>query len=86
MYLGFENYVKLDNIEVDRHLSVLKLLHAKWLVELYNHMSTDEGKEIVANGWKKSRHLRCYQTSFKRSSIFGSICRYIPSDRISPVT
>ena len=36
--------------------------------------------------YQTSLMLRCYQTSFKRSSIFGSICRYIPSDRISPVT
>ena len=51
--LGTKNGVELDNIEVGYLLSVLKPLHAKWLVELYNHMSTDEGNEIVANGWKK---------------------------------
>ena len=56
--LGLENGVELDDIEVDYRLSFLKPLHAKWLVELYNHMSTDEGKEIAANGWhQKSRHL-----------------------------
>ena len=42
--LGLENGVELDEIEVDYRLVVLKPLHAKWLVELYNHMSTDEGK------------------------------------------
>ena len=52
--LGLESGVELDNIEVDYRLSVLKSLHAKWLVELYNHMPTDEGKEVVANGWKKA--------------------------------
>ena len=51
--LGLGNGVELDNIEVDYHLLVLKPLHAKWLVELYNHMSTDQGNEIVANDWKK---------------------------------
>ena len=78
--LGIENGVELDDIEVDYRLSFLKPLHVKWLVELCNHMSTDEGKEIVANGWKKSRHLRRYQIWFKWSSIFGSIWRYMPSD------
>ena len=43
-----------DDIEVDYCFSFLKPLHAKWLVELYNHMSTDDGKEIVANAWKKA--------------------------------
>ena len=52
--LGLENGVELDDIQVDYRLSVLKPLHAKWLIELYNHMSTDEGKEIVSNGWKKA--------------------------------
>ena len=52
--LGTKNGVELDNIEVGYLLSVLKPLHAKLLVELYNHMSTDEGNEIVANGWKKA--------------------------------
>ena len=51
--LGLKNGVELDDIEVDYPLSVLIPMHAKWLVELYNHMSTVEGKEIVANGWKK---------------------------------
>ena len=52
--LGLEEGVELDDIEDDYCLSVLKPLHAKWFVELSNHMSTDEGKEIVANDWKKA--------------------------------
>ena len=51
--LGLGNGVELDNIEVDYHLLVLKPLHAKWLVELYNHVSTDQGNEVVANDWNK---------------------------------
>ena len=39
--LGFENGMELDDIEVDYRISVLKPLHAKWLVELYNRVSTD---------------------------------------------
>ena len=46
--------MELDNIEIDYCLSVLKSLHAKWLLELYNHLSNDEGKEIAPNGWKKT--------------------------------
>ena len=43
--LRLENGMGLDGIEVDYRLSVLKPLHAKWLVE---------GKEIVPNSWKKA--------------------------------
>ena len=39
-----------QDIEADYRLLLLKPLHAKWLVELYNHISTDEGKD----GWKKA--------------------------------
>ena len=46
--------MELDDIRVDYRPSVLKPLHAKWLVEIHNHMFIDEGKEIVANGWKKA--------------------------------
>ena len=35
-------------IEVDFRLSMLKPLHAKWLVE------STRGKEVIAKGWKKS--------------------------------
>ena len=48
--LRLKNGVELDDREVDYRLSVLIPMHAKWLVELYDHMSTVEGKEIVANG------------------------------------
>ena len=52
-YVG-KYYVELDDIEVDYRLSVLKPLHIKWLVELYNNMSTNEGKEVAANGQKQA--------------------------------
>ena len=37
--LGMEDGLELDNIDLDYRLSVYKPLRAKWLVELYNHMS-----------------------------------------------
>ena len=30
----------------------MKPLHAGWIVELYNFMTTAQGKEIIDNGWK----------------------------------
>ena len=78
--LGPENGFELDDIEANYRVSFLKPLHTKWLVELYNRMCINERKKIVGNGWKKSGHLRRSQTLFKRSSIFGSIWRYMLSD------
>ena len=52
--LGLENGVELDDIEVDYRLSVPKPLYEKWLVELYNHMSTDERKFLPMVGKKRA--------------------------------
>ena len=52
--LGFNNGQELDDIKIDYHLSVLKPPHGKWLVSLYDHMTTPGGKEIILSGWKKS--------------------------------
>ena len=77
----------VDDIEVDYRVSVLKPLHAKWLVELYSNIHVQRWEERNCCQWlEKSGHLQRYQTRFKWSSIFGSICRYMPSGLISPVT
>ena len=41
----------LENIEVPLRLSGLKALHASWVVELYDYLSSDRGQEIIKNGW-----------------------------------
>ena len=33
---------------------MLKPLHASWVVDLYNYLTTTQGKVIIENGWKKS--------------------------------
>ena len=38
---------ELHDINIDLKLSKLKPLHAEWLVELYNQMSTTEGQKII---------------------------------------
>lgn len=45
-----------DEIEVDLRLSVLKPLHATWLVRLNNHLtgSVRVGKRHIAKGWNKA--------------------------------
>ena len=43
---------ELHDINIDLKLSKLKPLHAEWLVELYNQMSTAEGQKIIHSTWK----------------------------------
>ena len=84
--LGLENGVELDDIEVEYRLSLLKPLHAKYLVELYNHMSTDEGKEIVANGRKKAGifdAIKLGSSGLSSLDALADICPLIKSLQLS---
>ena len=47
----------LEDIEVDLRLTVVKPLHAQWLVDMYNYFTTPQGKEIIHKGWKKANIL-----------------------------
>ena len=38
--------------EVDYHLRVLQPLHTNWMISLYSHMSSPEGKKIILSGRK----------------------------------
>ena len=40
--------------ETDYRLSVLKPLHAKWLISFYNYMTTMKGQEVISYAWKRS--------------------------------
>ena len=33
-------------------LTVMKSLHAQWLIKFYNTMTTGEGKQVIKSGWE----------------------------------
>ena len=37
--------VILDDVDVDLRLSVLKPIHATWIVSMYNHLPSSEGRQ-----------------------------------------
>ena len=44
-----------DDIEVDLRLTVIKPLHAQWLVSIYSYFtSSTHGRDIILKGWKKA--------------------------------
>ena len=45
---------KVEVIEIKFYLTVIKPLHAKWLMQFYNHITSEKGSEIIINGWKRS--------------------------------
>ena len=43
---------KLKDINIEFRLSVIKPLHAKWVVEYYNHISSEAATKVIVNGFK----------------------------------
>ena len=54
-----DNGVETDDIQVG--LQLTKPVHASWIVEFYNNMSTPKEKEIIDIGWKLSPGNVFYQ-------------------------
>ena len=54
IHTQLDSGVPLDDVDVDMHLSVLKPIHATWLVSMFNHLSSSEGRISIAKGWKKA--------------------------------
>jgi len=50
----FDKGKDIDEIEVKLSLTVLKPLHAAWIKEYYDHMTSENGKPVIKNGWKAS--------------------------------
>ena len=43
---------KFEEIKIEFCLTTLKPLHAKWLVEYYNEITSENGSSVIINGWK----------------------------------
>ena len=52
-------------VNVDLRLTALKLLHASWLMDLYNHLSSDIGRRNIAKGWEKAGIAQLLDESFR---------------------
>ena len=51
---GVESGKDIDEIEVKLNLTRLKPLHAAWIMEFYDLMTSDQGKSAIKNSWKAS--------------------------------
>ena len=43
----------LGDITIKFKLTTMKTLHAGWLVDVYNQLSSFEGKQIILSGWQR---------------------------------
>ena len=67
---------KLEDINIEFRLSVIKPLHAKWLVEYYNHISSEAGTEVIVNGFKLAGiydAIRSGKSSLQSIDLFHDI-------------
>ena len=55
----------MDDIEVKLKLSVIKPLHAGWLIDAYNHLTSEAGRKIIANGWQSARITSAISKEFQ---------------------
>ena len=67
--------MRTDEIEVHLRLSVLKPLHATWLVSLCNHLTGSVGKRRIAKGWSKAGISELVQgkTTLSPEDLFENI-------------
>ena len=40
------------DVDISLKLSIVRPFHAKWLVEMYNLMTSSEGRDVCLKGWK----------------------------------
>ena len=70
---------KVEDVETKFYLTVIKPLYAKWMMEFYNHITSEKGSEIIINGWKRSG---IYNAVKNGSSSLPSID---PFNKIAPL-
>lgn len=46
--------VRVENINIEFKLTTIKPLHAKWIVEYYNHVTSEAGTDVIIKGWKSA--------------------------------
>jgi len=42
----------LEDVDVKLRLSTLKPIHAGWIVDFYNYITSEEGRKVVESGWQ----------------------------------
>ena len=46
--------VAAHDVEVDVNLSIMKPLHAEWIIKMYDHLKRAKQKQIVISGFRKA--------------------------------
>ena len=68
--IGLENGQESEDIQIDYRLSVLRPMHAKWLISFYDFKSSPEGKVVITSGWRKSGILDAVEMGLSKLPVF----------------
>ena len=47
-----ESGKSLEDVDVKLRLSTLKPIHAGWIVDFYNYITSEEGRKVIESGWE----------------------------------
>ena len=76
--LAMEEGKELETIEVPLKLSNIKPLHAKWLIEMYNEMTSDEGRKVCLKGWEVSEIKAAVEQGLSKLSCLDTFSDIAP--------
>ena len=55
-------YIKPKDVKVDKKMSVLKLLQAKWITSFFDNI--ESRPDMITIGWKKMKHCKYFATGY----------------------
>ena len=56
----------------------MKPLHARWLIKLYNMMTTGEGKQVIKSGWEAAGITEAIEIGSKNLPSLDPFCDISP--------
>lgn len=77
--------VKIDEVDVKLRLTTLKPLHAQWVVDFYDEMTTSKGKSIIESGWRAAGITDAIQLGSKNLPPIDPFQEIDPLCESSPV-
>ena len=54
VFKQLEDGKHIELVDIKLRLSIIKPLHANWIIEFYKYMTTPDGQNCIFNGWEAS--------------------------------
>ena len=79
---GLDKGLELESIDEKMTLTVMKPLHARWLIELYDIMTSEQGKDVIISGWEVSGISETIKIGLSKLPILDPLKIFLPSRKI----